>query len=206
MTLIGIWRPTLLESIDEKPLATTISDLFVHFPYDRLPNNKFLAFFLPPINVFCILLFYLLSKPIFQNIGKTYIKPQSTLFVRLVAIHNLGLTIFSAIVAYNAWAVVMSHLVREGLFNTYCDPNGTLWASNGNGGFGSWAVIFYISKFYEFMDTWILLFKGKKASFLQVYHHTGKKKTIFVCFSWMYLLCVHKLYILFVTWSTTHPF
>ena len=39
--------------------------------------------------------------------------------------------------------------------------------------FGWWAKVFYVSKFYEFVDTWILILKGKEASFLQVYHHTG---------------------------------
>lgn len=58
---------------------------------------------------------------------------------------------------------------RYGAFENYCDPNGTLWHS----GFGAWSVIFYVSKFWEFVDTWILVLKGKKPSFLQVYHHTG---------------------------------
>ena len=34
-------------------------------------------------------------------------------------------------------------------------------------------MIFYVSKYWEFVDTWILILKGKKPSFLQVYHHTG---------------------------------
>ena len=58
-----------------------------------------------------------------------------------------------------------------GAFDTYCDPNGTLWEQST--GFGSWAVIFYVSKYWEFADTWILVLKGKNPSFLQVYHHTG---------------------------------
>jgi hypothetical protein len=56
-------------------------------------------------------------------------------------------------------------------FETYCDPKGTLWGQPS--GFGAWCLVFYISKYWEFFDTWILVFKGKKPSFLQVYHHTG---------------------------------
>ena len=37
----------------------------------------------------------------------------------------------------------------------------------------STATIFYISKYYEFIDTWILVLKRKEPSFLQLYHHTG---------------------------------
>lgn len=58
-----------------------------------------------------------------------------------------------------------------GGFETYCDPNGTLWGQST--GFGAWSYIFYISKYWEFVDTWILVLKGKAPSFLQVYHHTG---------------------------------
>jgi GNS1/SUR4 family len=53
---------------------------------------------------------------------------------------------------------------------TYCDQDGTFW---NEGGLGAWATAFYISKYYEFVDTWILIAKGKDASFLQVYHHAG---------------------------------
>ena len=38
-------------------------------------------------------------------------------------------------------------------------------------------MIFYVSKYWEFVDTWILVLKGKKPSFLQVYHHVG------ICFN-----------------------
>ncbi|QMW47199.1 hypothetical protein G4B11_010678 [Aspergillus flavus] len=33
--------------------------------------------------------------------------------------------------------------------------------------------MFYMSKFYEIVDTMLLLVKGKKSSFLQTYHHAG---------------------------------
>ncbi len=36
-----------------------------------------------------------------------------------------------------------------------------------------WITHFYISKYYEFIDTWIIYFKGKDPMFLQTYHHAG---------------------------------
>jgi hypothetical protein len=33
--------------------------------------------------------------------------------------------------------------------------------------------LFYMSKYYELLDTFILLIKGKPSSFLQTYHHSG---------------------------------
>lgn len=165
----GAWQPRLSDSIDGQPLASTVASLFRDFPYDRLPKDKFIAFFLQPENVLCLLIFYLVSKPLFKAIAKM-VNPKATWFRASVAIHNLVLAIFSLVVAYYSWIIVLSHLKREGFFATYCDKEGTLWQDYD---FGSYAVIFYISKYYEFIDTWILILKGKEPSFLQVYHHTG---------------------------------
>lgn len=64
---------------------------------------------------------------------------------------------------------MLQHLYQHGLKETYCDYSGTLWSS----GLGGWATIFYISKYYEFLDTFVLIVKNKKPSFLQIYHHAG---------------------------------
>lgn len=46
---------------------------------------------------------------------------------------------------------------------------GRLW----NEGLAFYGWLFYISKFYEVFDTFIILAKGKKSSLLQTYHHAG---------------------------------
>jgi hypothetical protein len=58
-------------------------------------------------------------------------------------------------------------LTANGLPN----PNdvGRLW----NEGLAFWGWFFYLSKFYEVLDTFIILAKGKRSSTLQTYHHTG---------------------------------
>lgn len=56
-------------------------------------------------------------------------------------------------------------------------PNGTpnttdvgrMW----NEGLAFYGWFFYLSKFYEVMDTLIILARGKRSSFLQTYHHAG---------------------------------
>ncbi|KAK6837287.1 hypothetical protein RU639_001494 [Aspergillus parasiticus] len=40
-------------------------------------------------------------------------------------------------------------------------------------GINYYTWMFYMSKYYEIMDTVLLLVKGKKVSFLQMYHHAG---------------------------------
>lgn len=44
-----------------------------------------------------------------------------------------------------------------------------MWAR----GFGYFAWFLYMSKIYEFVDTLLVIAKGRRGSFLQVYHHTG---------------------------------
>ncbi|KAJ1933452.1 hypothetical protein GGF37_006723 [Kickxella alabastrina] len=40
--------------------------------------------------------------------------------------------------------------------------------------------LFYLSKYYELIDTFIILAKGRKATFLQTYHHAGAIATMWV--------------------------
>ncbi|KAI9711313.1 MAG: hypothetical protein M1820_002300 [Bogoriella megaspora] len=51
------------------------------------------------------------------------------------------------------------------------DPTdvGRLW----NEGLAFWGWWFYLSKFYEVIDSFIIVMKGKKSSTLQIYHHAG---------------------------------
>lgn len=51
------------------------------------------------------------------------------------------------------------------------DPTdlGRLW----NEGLGFWGWFFYISKFYEVVDTFIIVAKGKRCQTLQMYHHVS---------------------------------
>ncbi|KAF2715626.1 hypothetical protein K504DRAFT_367785 [Pleomassaria siparia CBS 279.74] len=46
---------------------------------------------------------------------------------------------------------------------------GRLW----NEGLAFWGWFFYLSKFYEVLDTAIIIAKGKRSSTLQTYHHAG---------------------------------
>lgn len=164
------FRPHVPDSIDGKPLATKLTDLYADFPYHRLPNNYWLSLFLRPEGVLAMLAFYLISKPIFKFLHMKVVDPKGSAFWVFLIAHNLVLAVFSAVVAMNTWPIVYRHFQQYGLYITYCDPNDTLWVESG---FGAWTFIFYMSKFYELLDTWILVLKGKNPSFLQVYHHTG---------------------------------
>jgi hypothetical protein len=151
-----------------------------------------------PEVVLGILFFYIfLSKSlvkIARHVLQLSTSRTSNIVLRLlVALHNLLLALFSGWVAFHSWNIVIRHYVRYGFLATYCDPHRTLWLSSDStnqneqpiyGGLGTWCILFYWSKYYEFIDSWILVLKGKAVSFLQVYHHTG---IVFVM--WGGILC-----------------
>lgn len=69
----------------------------------------------------------------------------------------------------NIWEA-KNQLIKLGA-NGNPDPTdvGRLW----NEGLAFWGWLFYVSKFYEVIDTLIILAKGKRSATLQTYHHSG---------------------------------
>lgn len=65
------------------------------------------------------------------------------------------------------WAYDRPQLIHDRSPNPA--DNGRLW----NEGLSFYGWVFYWSKIYEFLDTAIILVKGKQGSILQVYHHIG---------------------------------
>ena len=91
----------------------------------------------------------------------------------VVFAHNVALAAYSGWSAFYTWRILFAAIARSGFRGMNCDRD--VW--RGADGFGTFAVIFYVSKYYEFVDSWILVLKnsdGKHApSFLQKYHHAG---------------------------------
>ncbi|WEW54620.1 hypothetical protein PRK78_000040 [Emydomyces testavorans] len=91
------------------------------------------------------------------------------------------------------------------------DPTdvGRLW----NKGLAFFGWIFYLSKFYEVLDTAIILAKGKKSSTLQTYHHAGAMMCMWAGIRymaspiWMFTLvnsAIHALMYTYYTLTTLH--
>lgn len=76
-------------------------------------------------------------------------------------------------VAYNAttsqWVSQSSSILLGGAGTPDPTDVGRMW----NEGLAFYGWLFYISKFYEVLDTFIILAKGKRSSTLQTYHHSG---------------------------------
>ncbi|KAF1809520.1 hypothetical protein P152DRAFT_159533 [Eremomyces bilateralis CBS 781.70] len=69
----------------------------------------------------------------------------------------------------NAAVQLAQDVVAPGVVSPDSRDVGRLW----NEGLAFWGWWFYLSKFYEVVDTAIILAKGKRSSTLQTYHHAG---------------------------------
>ncbi|KAJ2808120.1 hypothetical protein H4R20_001002 [Coemansia guatemalensis] len=87
----------------------------------------------------------------------------------IVLVHNTVLAVYSAWAFWGVFPAFVRKIVTEGWHDGLCDIDGMLW----NTVLFKHVYLFYISKFYELLDTAIIIAKGRKASFLQIYHHAG---------------------------------
>ncbi|KAK9475645.1 ELO family [Lipomyces japonicus] len=103
---------------------------------------------------------------------------RTTLFRYLVVAHNLFLCVYSAWTCVGMTASIARTIIEtsrassrgsSSFWRGLCALNGGIW----DNGLSYYGFLFYLSKFYEVIDTAIILAKGKKSSVLQTYHHAG---------------------------------
>jgi len=95
--------------------------------------------------------------------------PVSAFFHSLVILHNLILCLFSALVFINVFPELVRQLQGPDRISALFNPTSEFYIKS----LGFWTWIFYMSKYYELIDTLVFLLKGKPSSFLQTFHHTG---------------------------------
>lgn len=87
------------------------------------------------------------------------------------------------------------------------DDAGRLW----NGGLAFYGWLFYVSKFYEVIDTLIILAKGKLSSTLQTYHHAGAMMAMWAGIRymatpiWIFVFFNSAIHTLMVSFRSYHP-
>ncbi|PIA17590.1 fatty acid elongase [Coemansia reversa NRRL 1564] len=110
-----------------------------------------------------------------EGAGNTRRSQNGPWMTATVVLHNLALAAFSYWCATNYTTAFFQTVREEGMRCAYCDMNHTIW----NNMF-KFNYLFYLSKYYELIDTFIILAKGRKATFLQTYHHAGAIMTMWV--------------------------
>jgi len=106
-----------------------------------------------------------------------------TPFKAFCVAHNGLLCLFSWVVFINVFPEIVSHFNDFGSFSCAPMSQHELY----------WSYLFYLSKIWEFIDTWIILYKGRRPSTLQVYHHMG---AVFAC--WLQVIVQGKTFWIFV--------
>ncbi|KAJ1667361.1 hypothetical protein EV178_001355 [Coemansia sp. RSA 1646] len=86
-----------------------------------------------------------------------------------IVVHNLILAAYSLWTFVDFFPGVLRATKNHGLKDGLCDTNSELW----NGKLLEHGFLFYLSKYYEFIDTAIILAKGRDAGRLQTFHHAG---------------------------------
>lgn len=159
-------------------------------PTPHLPSLPFpsivVDFFLNPYTplVFGVVYFVLTSYLSSRTDGKNRIQGKG--WDVAVAIHNILLCVYSVWTFAKTGPAFISAFWRSwweggfaGLAHVFCDSDTAIWSATS---FPSVCWLFYISKYYEIVDTAIILLKGKRVDLLQSYHHTGAIWTMYAGF------------------------
>lgn len=123
------------------------------------------------VPVISVILYLALSTPVFSFIQKAFnLQPKGALLQNFTILHSAILAVYSGWTFYHSTKIVLAYSAQHTFYGAVCDVNGDLWNKHG---LAFWMIHFYISKYYEFIDTWIVLLKGRIPMFLQTYHHAG---------------------------------
>lgn len=97
-------------------------------------------------------------------------------FTQLAVLHNLALSVVSGAMLLGASvAIIETALSTHDLRGTLCVPRGGTLP----GAMKFWLYIFYASKFWEFLDTPLLIFRGRPLTLLHVWHHASVPLEVF---------------------------
>jgi len=83
------------------------------------------------------------------------------------ALHNFFLFVISVVMFFGVILGVVDLYFKGGSSAIMCNANGTYINSK----LMFWIYVFYLTKPYEFVDTFIMIFKKRDLNFLHVWHH-----------------------------------
>jgi hypothetical protein len=128
------------------------ADYSQQFPGDDPVSRVFNFFANPWVPIVSVVLYLALSDVVFEAIRKTFdIKPKGTGLQVLTIVHSLALAVYSLWTFVNAFTIARGAIVEKGFYAALCDSDLEIWDGRN---YGFWVTHFYISKFYEFIDTW----------------------------------------------------
>ena len=90
---------------------------------------------------------------------------------RLSVAHNIALTLFSALVFVNAASLLLAEVRLTGWHNFLCAPVQPGAHAALRGDLHRWCYVYYVSKYYELLDTALLIARRKRIILLHALHH-----------------------------------
>lgn len=112
---------------------------------------------------------YILSVYTLRNHAPFPRLSHSPVFVRLAVLHNILLAVMSLFMNLHASFIIYSSLTTQGLSAPICISPTAPLPSDIRLAF----QIFHVSKFYELIDTFLLIVRGRPLTLLHVWHHTS---------------------------------
>jgi len=83
--------------------------------------------------------------------------------------HNILLAVFSMYIFWLSLGPAREIYLASDTCHVMWHQNHQMY----QGALGDLVYYFYLSKYYEYVDTWIVMYRGRKPQFLQTYHHIG---------------------------------
>ncbi|GAA5869211.1 hypothetical protein JCM3774_003981 [Rhodotorula dairenensis] len=172
-------RPSsFLTSLTDSPRPPAPSGVpnVVHDTYDLFLN--------PVVPITFGIVYFVVAKTLshYQD-GKNRIRGKG--WDAVVLLHNIILAVYSAWTFLGTAPPVFREFWRgfanngvAGFTRAFCDTDSAVWSST----FSKYSYLFYLSKYWEVLDTAILLLKGKKVGMLQSYHHMGAIWTMYAAY------------------------
>ena len=138
-----------------------------------------------PSTVATIISCYVISLPVIQGIMNDR-KPAS--IGRLVVIHNTLLMLASAALAAGIAYYVFQDIYKNGFYHSICSAGIFLGSvvhhtieTHDNAALHVLYYMNYLLKFYEFVDTYVILLKKRPLIFLHWYHHASNRFSLCFC-------------------------
>ncbi|KAF0976581.1 hypothetical protein FDP41_004480 [Naegleria fowleri] len=162
---------------EQIPMLNKARNYILNFTFERddpFRMNQFFPTTFVPIALYLVITFAL--KKIFK--GRPLDFKTNPLLYAFGFAHNvilsLGSLIMFAGMMYGFLQVAFtSYLANETPGQSFligiCNSNGTFW--NNRYGTAFWIWVFMVSKWWEFIDTFLLCLKDKPLQFLHVWHH-----------------------------------
>jgi len=115
--------------------------------------------------------------------------------IHVVAFHNFFSCIGSLIMFLGLTYAILRRYFETTYWEVICDPE----CIHRKGDLVFWCYIFYVSKFYELLDSYFLVLRKRELNFLHVYHHAIVIPLFYIynafdCFA-HFVLCVTNTFV-----------